>query len=92
VAQVGTGTLGPGQSDRFSTVLQAGISYDIYVQPADTTTDFDLRVYDENSNLVCEDIDTTANALCRVRPKWTGPFTIVVTCHRGYSRYGVIVG
>lgn len=91
MARIGSGTLGPGQSDRFTTVLQAGMSYDVYVEPTDRTTDFDLRVYDENNNLVCEDTDTTSNALCRVRPRWTGPFTIVVTCYRGYSSYGVIV-
>ncbi len=91
MALIGSGVLAPGESEYFDVVLQAGVSYRIYVQPTDPSVDFDLYVYDEGNNLVAYDDDTDSDAACVIRPNWTGPFHIAVKAARGQSRYNIAV-
>ncbi len=42
-------------------------------------TDLDLRIYDQNGNLVCKDVDYTDRNYCRWQPIWEGIFTIKIT-------------
>jgi hypothetical protein len=91
VALVGTGTIGTGGVEYFDAVLTAGRAHRIYVHPTDPRVDFDLRVYDQNANLISEDISTSADAFCVVTPRWTGPFRFVVNSAGGMSSYTIVV-
>ena len=44
---------------------------------------------DENGNVVAQDVDLDADALCTVAPAWTGPFAVVVHCERGNTEYQI---
>lgn len=44
----------------------------------DGDTDLDLYIYDENNNLIAQDIDYTDNCVCSWTPMWTGTFTIKI--------------
>lgn len=44
----------------------------------DGDTDVDIRVIDENGNVVCQDLGMSSTALCTVNPRWTGPFTVEI--------------
>lgn len=46
-------------------------------------TGMDLKIYDENENLVCQDLSQNVTLYCRVNPMWTGPFFAVVVNHGG---------
>jgi hypothetical protein len=88
---VGNGIIGPGGSEFFDVVLQGGHTYAIGVQPFEVGVDFDLHVYDENGNMVTEDISPAADAYCAITPRWTGPFRLVVNSVRGLSAYRIQV-
>lgn len=91
MALVGSGVIGPGGSEYFDVVLHGGHTYAVYVEPFEIGVDFDLRVYDENGNLITEDITTTPDAYCAITPRWTGPFRLAVTSARGLSGYRIQV-
>jgi hypothetical protein len=91
VALVGNGTLHPGQSDTYDTVLRAGYTYDINVKTQEHGVDFDVYVLDENGNAVAGDDDIAADAFCAITPRWTGPFKIIVKSSRGSSGYSLII-
>jgi hypothetical protein len=80
-----------GQQHEYSISMEAGVTYRVYVQPADLSADFDLAVFDENGNLIDEDDDPASDAACEVTPRWTGPFDLVVSCHYGRSAYEILV-
>lgn len=88
---VGSGVIGPGRAEYFDVVLQGGHTYSVFVRPFEPGVDFDLRIYDENGNLVTQDVDLHADAHCRVHPRWTGPFRLVVNAARGMSAYRIEV-
>lgn len=54
----------------------------------DSPTPIDLKVYDENNNLLCQDNSHSVFMTCRVTPAWTGPFRIDVVNH-GASGSGI---
>lgn len=54
----------------------------------DTATSVDLKIFDENGNLVCQDMSHNVSLYCRVNPIWTGPFSVQVINH-GSSGTGV---
>jgi MarR-like DNA-binding transcriptional regulator SgrR of sgrS sRNA len=88
---VGTGVVGPGHAEFFDIALESGHSYLVDVQPTQPDVDFDLRVFDENGNLITEDITTAPDAYCRVTPRWTGPFRFVVNSEHGTAGYQIRV-
>lgn len=88
---VGSGIIGPGGSEYFDVVLSANHTYSVLVDAFDNSVDFDLHVYDENGNLVDEDISAAADAYCTITPRWTGPFRLIVNAHRGVSSYRIQV-
>ena len=88
---VGSGVIGPGGSEYFDVVLASGHTYAVYVEPFEPTVDFDLHVYDENGNLISQDVSTAADAYCTITPRWTGPFRLVVNSARGLSGYRIQV-
>jgi hypothetical protein len=88
---VGSGVIGPGGAEYFDVVLRGQHTYSVYVRPFEPGVDFDLHVYDENGNLIGEDIRTDPNAYCSISPRWTGPFRLVVNSARGTSGYRIEV-
>jgi hypothetical protein len=88
---IGNGVIGPGGAEFFDVVLQSGHTYSVFVQPFEPSVDFGLHVYDENGNLVTQDITTSADAYCAITPRWTGPFRLVVNSARGFSGYRIQV-
>jgi hypothetical protein len=88
---VGTGVVGPGQAEFFDVVLESGHTYSVDVQPTQPDVDFDLRVYDENGNLITEDVSTAPDAYCLVTPRWTGPFRFMVNSAHGTAGYRIQV-
>ena len=88
---VGSGVLGPGGAEYFDVVLQSGHTYAVYVEPFDKSVDFDLHIYDENGNLISEDITLAAEAYCNVTPRWTGPFRLIVNSARGTAGFRILV-
>jgi hypothetical protein len=88
---VGSGIIGPGTAEYFDVVLTGGHSYLVDVQPTEPGVDFDLHVYDEHGNLVDQDVSPARDAYCGIRPRWTGPFRLVVESARGTSAYRIRV-
>lgn len=84
-----TGILAPGESVLHTLVLTGQTTYAIYMEPSIEGVDFDLNVFDENRNLVAQDVDDTSDALCFITPKWTGTFGLVVSSARGVSDYTI---
>jgi hypothetical protein len=91
MALIGSGVIGPGTAEAFEVVLRAGQAYLVDVQPTEPGVDFDLHVFDENGNLVDQDVSPARDAYCTVRPRWTGPFRLVVESARGTSAYRIQV-
>ncbi len=87
----GAGCAGSGAGCALSTVyfLQAGLSWKVRiaarggvpliigVRRAEKTS-MELRIFDENGNLVCQDLSQKQTLYCRVSPIWSGPFDIAV--------------
>jgi hypothetical protein len=88
---VGSGVIGPGGSEYFDVILTGGHTYAVYVEPFEPGVDFDLHVYDENGNLISEDVRESPDAYCAITPRWTGPFRLVVNSIRGVSSYRIQV-
>ena len=63
----------------------------VYVEPFDKSVDFDLHIYDENGNLISEDVTLAAEAYCNVTPRWTGPFRLIVNSARGTAGFRILV-
>ena len=42
----------------------------------DSSTPLGLKIFDENGNLVCQDMSGNVNLYCRVNPIWTGQFAV----------------
>lgn len=79
----------PVVGDRFATPPVIQLRHP--ARTADPSVDFDLHVFDENGNLITEDISTAPNAYCAITPRWTGPFRLVVDAARGMSGYRIVV-
>ena len=88
---VGSGIIGPGVAEYFDVVLRTGGSYLVHVHPFEAGVDFDLKIFDENGNLVSEDTSPATDAYCAVTPRWTGPFRMVVESARGASAFRIEV-
>ncbi len=50
----------------------------IAVANGDGDTDIDMKVYDNNGNLVCQDVLNDYTPACQWTPAWTGNFTLQV--------------
>lgn len=91
MALVGSGMIGPGQSEHYRVDLQAGSTYRVYVAPSVPNVDFDLYVHDENGNLITYDDSFDADALCQITPRWSGPFLMSVKSAAGAASYTISV-
>lgn len=84
-----SGYLNAGEEAHYDAVFEEGVEYSIYVEPTNPIADLDLYIVDENENLVAQDEDEDADALCTVSPLWTGSFTVVVRCDSGSTEYQI---
>lgn len=93
MAVVGSGVLNPGESADYQVALEGGQTYSIYVkvEPDRPEIDFDLFVYDENDNLIIQDVATDSDAFCLITPEQTGTFRLMVRAEKGVGTYQVSV-
>ena len=69
-----------GTSWRVGFAAPGGESFVVGVR-RDAATGMDLKVYDENDNLICRDLSQNPTLYCRVTPIWTGRISVVVMNH-----------
>ena len=74
---------GNGGSFRYTIYFDGGRYASVSVRSLDGC-DYDLYVYDENGNLIDQDVSYSPSAYVGFTPRWTGPFSIVV---KNRSRY-----
>ena len=71
----------------YSITLYRGNTY-VFVGVGDhRVKDLDVKVYDENWNLVAKDVDTSAVSVVYISPKWTGTFHIKTKIYRGHGNW-----
>lgn len=79
-----------GTTDIYTLTFRGGELAQVAVI-GDGDTDLDLRVYDQNGNLVCSDTDWTDRTLCGWIPAWTGPFRVSIqNLGRVYNDYALM--
>lgn len=64
--------------DAFSVTLDEGVTYLIASVCDEDCSDVDIKLYDENDNLISLDESTDDVPIAEVTPAWTGEFTIEV--------------
>ncbi len=67
----------PLTSDYYTVTLRAG-ELTIIALSGSGTSDLDLYLYDENGNLIEQDLGMNDSARVSVVPRWTGPFRVRV--------------
>lgn len=67
-----------GVEDYFLT-LYSGTAYKISAVCDEDCNDLDIRLYDQNGNLIDSDTDNDSMPVVEVSPKWTGRFKLRVT-------------
>ncbi len=87
-----TGKLRPKEGEFITITLQAGVSYLIVAVCDQDCRDMDLRLFDENRNLISEDISPDAIPVVSVTPRRTATFrvrAIMSHCAAKECLYGV---
>jgi len=74
MAPPAAGQLPAGQYHQYPMTLNAGVDYRLIGVCDNDCANFDLALYDENNNLVSQDVLTDATPIVSVAPQWTGPF------------------
>lgn len=70
-----------GAYDDYYFTLERWNDYQIFSVCDGDCGDIDLRIYDENNNLVASDTKVDDNPMVAVSPKWTGSFRLRVTMY-----------
>jgi hypothetical protein len=86
------GDLGNGGEDDITLSLRRGVSYTILGVCDEDCTDIDLRLYDDNGNVISSDVESNDIPVVRVTPRWNARFTIRVympNCSNAPCRYGI---
>ncbi|WP_199330935.1 MULTISPECIES: hypothetical protein [unclassified Calothrix] len=84
--------LSSNQGDYITLNLRRGVDYAILGVCDQDCRDIDLRLYDEDGNLIDSDTGYDDYPAVRVRPRWSGKFQIKVTmakCRANYCYYGI---
>lgn len=86
-----SGNLRSGQSTSWDVTLHRGSTYRVVACGSDGTRDIDLRLWDENHNLI--DQDRSSDNLPEVdsTPKWTGAFNVEVEMYRAVGAAGYVL-
>ncbi len=90
------GYMGNGVDTNTTLTLRQGVSYLIVGVCDDSCQNLQIRLYDENGNLVVSDTRNTKVPVVRITPRWTGRFRINTTmgqcssapCHYGLAAFG----
>lgn len=80
-------------SDHYLT-LNRGYDYKITAGCDGDCGDIDLKLFDENGNLVDSDVERDDNPIVSIAPRWTGRFrlrVIMEECRINPCRYGIAV-
>jgi hypothetical protein len=72
------GQLGPGQSDSWSLPFYSSVLAEVAIV-GDGRSGLDVRVTDENGNLICARLGPGDRAYCDWVPAWNGYFKVTVT-------------
>lgn len=89
---IGQDRLSSGQVDSYTGItLTAGVTYAIVVESHDTTVLFDVHVFDEYGSMVSTSTKYGPYIGCYVTPRWTGLFSVKVSCVRGIASYAVTI-
>lgn len=86
--------LGEGATDRYEVQLTEGANYAVHGVCDNDCTDLDLKIYDENNNLIAEDTSTDDQPIVQVTPRWSGKFRLEVLmydCNSAPCYYAVSV-
>ncbi|MCG6117615.1 MAG: hypothetical protein MEQ07_05390 [Aquimonas sp.] len=86
--------LGNSASDRYSFELESGREYIIVSVCDQDCSDLDLKLRDENGNVVAEDELDDDAPVVRITPRWSGKFELTVTmfeCSSAPCYYGISV-
>ncbi len=75
--------MNPGYYQQVDRTFYRNVRYALVTGGDNRVKDVDLRVYDENMNLIGEDLDETPIAVVEFTPKWTGLFHVRVTYYAG---------
>jgi hypothetical protein len=84
-------TVRGGYTDSYRGMSFRGNSTAEVAVVGDGDTDLDLFVYDENGNLICQDLNYSDQSFCRWVPRWTGPFTVKIRNNGGVSNSYVMM-
>ena len=86
------GDLGHESYEDITVNLRKGVTYVIVGVCDEDCSDFDLRLYDENGNLIAKDTKRDSTPVVAVTPSWNARFTvrsIMVRCSNAPCRYGI---
>ena len=86
--------LGNGASDDYTFELKAGREYFIASVCDQDCSDIDLKLFDENDNVIAEDDLVDDAPIVKVTPRWSGKFRLNVTmyaCSSAPCYYGISV-
>ncbi|WP_228051835.1 hypothetical protein [Sphaerospermopsis aphanizomenoides] len=86
------GNLGRGGYDDITINLRSGVSYAIVGVCDSDCRDIDLKLYDDNGNLIVSDTENDDTPFVWVTPRWNARFTIRVimpSCSNAPCRYGI---
>jgi len=72
------GYITPGNIDSFRLTLRGEETTAIRVSGSGSGGDIDCQLYDENANVVVQDIDSEDGCSMVVTPRWTGPFALFI--------------
>jgi hypothetical protein len=89
---VATGWLRDGYYRDLTVTLRQGVEYAIVGSCDEDCDDLDLKLYDENWNLIDEDTGSDDHPVVEVTPNWTGTFHVRVLmedCTASTCKYGV---
>ncbi|MCB0704157.1 MAG: hypothetical protein KDC34_02565 [Saprospiraceae bacterium] len=87
-------SLNDGQSDYYSITLRKGYDYKIVAVCDADCGDMDLKIYDENGNLIDSDAESDDTPIVSIIPKWTGEYELWVKmydCNINPCRFGIAV-
>lgn len=86
--------LGNQASDDYTFELKSGREYFIAAVCDQDCSDLDLKLFDENDNVIAEDALVDDAPIVRVTPRWSGKFRLNVTmfdCGNAPCFYGISV-
>lgn len=86
------GDLGRGGVEDITLNVKSGVSYAIIGVCDSDCRDIDLKLYDDNGNLIISDTDRDDTPIVRFTPRWNARFTIraiMASCSNAPCRFGI---